>query len=283
MSWDGYWAGGQGAEVGGTLRSHTRPSGKLIHRLYFMVLLPLVKMRGVCFGPHHLEVHWRSRATGPGPRGLRQEERLILQAATRRGAPDASTIETQGKGRRWPRVSGMPHMLKALAAVQLGLFLPPEEPRKIEGPQKASLSEAVFRLQKGKDVIRWKRPADRLICLCFMSVKSSNRNHKTLFWHEEPCLCLSLGCLKFIIPGGKLSLHCKYTDCFIYNFIGCLDPRLLRCSHFYETGIQVADAKCALLHQLRSRKSKKEPNNEYKRKHPQNIPASSDVWNTVNT
>lgn len=38
---------------------------------------------------------------------------------------------------------------------------------------------------------------------------------------------LSLDCLKFIIPGGKLSLHCKYTDCFIYNFIGCLDPPLL--------------------------------------------------------
>lgn len=132
----------------------------------------------------------------------------------------------------------MPHMLKTLPAVQLGLFLPSmEEPRKIEGPQKASLSEAVFRLQKGKDVIRWKRPSDRLLCLCFMSVKSSNRNHKTLFWHEEPCLCLSLDCLKFIIPGGKLSLHCKYTDCFIYNFIGCLDHRLLCCFHFYETGI----------------------------------------------
>lgn len=77
-----------------------------------------------------------------------------------------------------------------------------------------------------------KMEADRLICLCFRSVKSSNQNHKTLFWHDEPCLGLSLDCLKFIIPGGKLSLHCKYTDCFIYNFIGCLDHRLLRCFHF---------------------------------------------------
>lgn len=103
----------------------------------------------------------------------------------------------------------------------------------------ASLSEAVYRLQKGKDVIRWKRPADRLICLCSGSVKSSNQNHKTLFWHEEPCLGLSLDCLKFTIPGGKLSLHCKYTDCFIYNFIGCLDHRRLRCFHFCETAIGV--------------------------------------------
>lgn len=76
---------------------------------------------------------------------------------------------------------------------------------------------------------------DRLICLCSRSVKSSNRNHKTLFWHEEPCL--GLDCLKLIIPGGKLSLHCKYTDCFIYNFIGCLDHRLLRCFPFCETVI----------------------------------------------
>lgn len=48
---------------------------------------------------------------------------------------------------------------------------------------------------------------------------------------------MGLDCLKLIIPGGKLSLHCKYTDCFIYNFIGCLDHRLLRCVPFCETVI----------------------------------------------
>lgn len=30
-----------------------------------------------------------------------------------------------------------------------------------------------------------------------------------LFWRGETGLCLSFDCLKFIIPGGKLSLHCK--------------------------------------------------------------------------
>lgn len=36
------------------------------------------------------------------------------------------------------------------------------------------------------------------------------------------------GVLKFLIPGGKLSLQSKYTQCFIYNFTACLDHKALR-------------------------------------------------------
>lgn len=55
-----------------------------------------------------------------------------------RQPPDASAIKRQGKGRRWLLrcrwVSGMPHMLKTLASVQLGLFLPSlKEPKRSRG------------------------------------------------------------------------------------------------------------------------------------------------------
>lgn len=132
-------------DVGGTLRSHTRPSGKLIHRLYFVVLLRLVKTRGVCFGPHDQEVQRRSCATMTRPgRAPEASDRSGSSFKQRRGGqrslPTANARrQTQGEGRRWPLRrrrwgSGMPHMLKTLPAVQLGFFLPSmEEPWKIEG------------------------------------------------------------------------------------------------------------------------------------------------------
>lgn len=152
------------ADIGGTLRSHTRPSGKLINRLYFVVLLRLVKTRGCLFWPARPGSSLQEPRDRAGPKrppsGGAGHHSSSDEEGRQTQTPDASAIKTQGKGRRWlrrrcRRVSGMPHMLKTLPAVQLGFFLPSME---IERPRKASLSEAVFRLQKGKDAIRWKRP-----------------------------------------------------------------------------------------------------------------------------
>lgn len=101
---------------------------------------------GVCFGLNDLNVHCRICAIRTWPGWVpevsvgRSKSSFKLRQGGERSPPwqppDASAIKRQGKGRRWllhcRSVSGMPHMLKTLASVQLELFLP----RKIERLQR---------------------------------------------------------------------------------------------------------------------------------------------------
>lgn len=222
------------ADMGGIQGSHARGSRECMNRLSYVVFLHLARRYGCLFWPERPE-----RALWDLCRRLCQEEQVTLQAATRRGELAATATarrqrnqRRQGKRRRWllrcRLVSGMPHMLKPLALLQLGVFLPsPKEPRKME---------RLRRLLCAKPYPDSKKPAsDDMQAVCGLVHESQDKVCPTCMKSKD-CVCSGLTklacvcfrCLKLIIPGGKLSLQSKYTECFVYNFTVCLDHKVLR-------------------------------------------------------